>query len=105
MRVTQSTDQIITANVGRALYSNEVQLPMRATAALGRHPHTHWTAQSNSDQGRACSLHPEGQYSADQTRTAENPVVDDPARIVLSASVENRSPDREHAVEVGCALE
>ena len=42
-------------------YSSEVQQPMHATAALGKHPHTHWTAQSNSDQGCAGSSHRGGQ--------------------------------------------
>jgi hypothetical protein len=50
-------------------YSSEIQQPMRATSALGKHPHTHWTAPSNSNQGRAGSLHPEGQCSVDQTWT------------------------------------
>ena len=43
-----------------APYSSEVQQPMRATAVLGRHPHTHWAASSDREQGRAGSLHPEG---------------------------------------------
>jgi hypothetical protein len=34
---------------------------VRATAALGRHLQTHWAAHSDSDQGRAGSLHPDGQ--------------------------------------------
>lgn len=50
-------------------YSREVQQPRRAIAALGRHPHTHWAAPSDSDQGRAGGLHPEGQCSVDQTWT------------------------------------
>src|SRR5947208_14458864 len=49
-------------------YNSEVQQPMRATTALGRHlrthwaaqSRTHWAAQSDSDQGRAGSSHSEG---------------------------------------------
>src|SRR5579871_3775584 len=33
---------------------------MRATAAQGKHPHTHYAALSDCDQGRAASLHPDG---------------------------------------------
>ena len=41
-------------------YSSEVQQPMRATAILSRHPHTHWPAPFDREQGRAGSLHPGG---------------------------------------------
>ena len=34
MRVTQSTDQMIATNMGRALYSSEVQQPVFTTAIL-----------------------------------------------------------------------
>jgi hypothetical protein len=57
VRVTQSTDQMVAV----VPYSSEVQQPMHATAVLGCHPHTHWAALSNREQGRAASLHPEGQ--------------------------------------------
>ena len=42
------------------LYSSKIQQPVRATAALSKHPHTHWTAPLDHEQGRARSLHPEG---------------------------------------------
>ncbi len=42
-------------------YSSDVQQPMRATAILSRHPHTRWAASFGREQGRAGSLHPEGQ--------------------------------------------
>ena len=42
-------------------YSSWVQQPMRATAVLGRHPHTLWAAPVDREQGRASGLHPEGQ--------------------------------------------
>jgi len=61
VRVTQSTDQMIATKMGRALYSSEVQQPMRAMAVLDRRPHTCWAAQVDHEQGRASSLHPEGQ--------------------------------------------
>ena len=41
-----------------ALYSSEIQQPMRTTATLGRRPHTHQAAPFDRDQGRAGSLHP-----------------------------------------------
>ena len=34
---------------------------MRATAVLGDHPHTRWTAPVDRDKARASSLHPGGQ--------------------------------------------
>jgi len=51
------------------LYSSEVQQRMLATAVLGCHPHTHQAALFDHEQGRAHSLHPEGQCSVDQTWT------------------------------------
>jgi hypothetical protein len=42
---------------------------MRATAALVRRPQTSYAAPFGYEQGRAGSLHPEGQCSADQTWT------------------------------------
>jgi hypothetical protein len=59
-RVAQSTDQMVMV-VG---YSTEVQQPMRATAVLGCHLHTHWAAPSGREQGRTASLHPDGQGKA-----------------------------------------
>jgi hypothetical protein len=44
-----------------ALYSSEVQQPMRATAVLGERPHTRWAAPVDREQERAAGLHPEGQ--------------------------------------------
>jgi hypothetical protein len=53
-------------------YSSGVQQPMRATAVLGCHPHTHQAAPFDREQGRAASLHPGGlghvraRYQGDQ---------------------------------------
>ena len=65
MRVTQSTDQTVAV----VPYSSGVQQPMRATAVLGRCPQMRWTAPEDREQGRAGSLHPEGQCFVDQTWT------------------------------------
>jgi hypothetical protein len=54
--VTQSTDQMVTV----VPYSSEVQQPIRATAVLGCHPHTHYAAPFDREHGRAASLHPDG---------------------------------------------
>ncbi len=37
---------------------------MRSTAVLGGHLRTRWAAPVDREQGRASSLHPEGQSSA-----------------------------------------
>jgi hypothetical protein len=50
-------------------YSSEVQQPMRATAVLGSHQHTRWAALFDREQGRAASLHPEGQGSSSLSST------------------------------------
>jgi hypothetical protein len=50
-------------------YSSEVQQPMRATAIMDGHQHTHQAAPFRREQGRAGSLHLEGQCFADQTLT------------------------------------
>lgn len=42
---------------------------MRATAVLGTHPHTHWAASFEREQGRACSLHPDGETSVRERAT------------------------------------
>jgi hypothetical protein len=42
---------------------------MRTTAVLGRRPQPHYAAPFGHAQGRAGSLHPEGQRSVDQTWT------------------------------------
>jgi len=41
-------------------YSSEMQQPVRATAALGKHPRTRQAASSDREQHRAGSLHPDG---------------------------------------------
>ena len=41
-------------------YSSKVQQRIRATAVLGKRPHTHWAAPLDREQGRARSLHSEG---------------------------------------------
>jgi hypothetical protein len=43
-----------------ATYSSEIQQPVRATAALGKHPRTRQAGPSDREQHRAGSLHPEG---------------------------------------------
>jgi hypothetical protein len=50
-------------------YSSDIQQPVRATATMDGHQHTHQAAPFGRDQGRAGSLHPEGQCSVDQTWT------------------------------------
>jgi hypothetical protein len=57
MHVTQSTDQMIAAKVGRALYSSGVQQPARAPAALNSQPHTRRAARLVREQERAAGLH------------------------------------------------
>jgi hypothetical protein len=42
-------------------YSSETQQPMRAATVLDRRPHMRWAAPGDREQGRAGSLHPEGQ--------------------------------------------
>jgi hypothetical protein len=44
-----------------AAYSSKIQQPVRATAALGKHPHTRQAAPSDRKQHRAGSLHSEAQ--------------------------------------------
>ena len=41
-------------------YSSWVQQPVRATAFLGRCPQPNYAALFDREQGRACSLHPDG---------------------------------------------
>jgi len=41
-------------------YSSGMQQPVRATAALGKHPRTRQAASSDREQHRAGSLHPDG---------------------------------------------
>ena len=41
-------------------YSSEIQQPVRATAALGKHPRTRQAGPSDREQRRAGSLHPDG---------------------------------------------
>jgi hypothetical protein len=42
------------------LYSSEIQQPMRATAIMDGHQHTHQAAPFGREQGRAASLQPDG---------------------------------------------
>jgi H+/Cl- antiporter ClcA len=48
--------------------------PMRATAVLGCHPHTHWAAPLGREQGRAGSLHPEARGSSPLSSTGQRPL-------------------------------
>jgi hypothetical protein len=41
-------------------YSCEIQQPIRATAVLGKRPHTHWAARLDREQGSARGMHPDG---------------------------------------------
>jgi hypothetical protein len=59
-------------------YSSEVQQPMRATAILSRHPHTHWPAPFDREQGRAGSLHPDGNL-----RPVHSACISEPSQPVL----------------------
>ena len=51
---------MIATKMGRALYSSEVQQPIRATAVLDRRPHTHWAAQVDREEARATRRPPPG---------------------------------------------
>ncbi len=42
-------------------YSSELQQPVRAAAVLGGRLRMRWTGPVDREQGRAASLHPEGQ--------------------------------------------
>ena len=61
-------------------YSSEVQQPMRATAVLGGRPRMRLAGSVDREQGRASSLHPDGQG---QSRTA-------PGRYVTDRMAESR---------------
>ena len=65
VRVSQSTDQMIATNMGRALYSSEVQQPERTTPALCDRGQAEQPGEAAAVLGRAHVLHPEGQPDVD----------------------------------------
>jgi len=66
----ENVNAALTVLLGSAIsYSTGVQQPVRATAVMSSHPRMRHAAQFNCEQGRAGSLHPEGQCSVDQTWT------------------------------------
>jgi hypothetical protein len=71
--VTQSTDQMIAAKMGRALYSSGVQQPARAPSVLDNQPHTRQAARLVCEQGRAAGLHPDGYRRAVQSVCSSEP--------------------------------
>ena len=77
INVNRSLTAFLLAPIGP--YSSEVQQPMHATAVLGGHPHTRWAAPVDREQGRASSLHPEGQVFESLSSTGQTEVAVGPA--------------------------
>jgi hypothetical protein len=63
---------MIAANMGRALYSSEVQQPERTTPALCDCGQAEQPGEAAAGLGRADVLHPDGQPHSDETHRAES---------------------------------